>query len=1171
MIVPPVRSEIIADPRGLPKIARKGSGKGGGGASPTSPAQHQPTESPNTLVSRQSARIIEVLSEGVIFGMHTSSYGGPFWAGVYADDTPLQDAAGNWNFNVLQLDFRYGYPSQDPIPGFPLSESEYSVGIASIYLVPIVRALTDPNITTVRITLQIPALYTQESDGDVIPSSVAYAFDVQIDGGFWTNVITERLQGKTMSPYYFQRLVSLPAATTSINIRIIRLDFNNVTDNANELVWSSYTEIVDGQISYDDTSVVAMTVTAQEFPNLPQRSYLIDGIMVQLPNNYDPRTHGLRWPDWDGTFYIQWTNNPAWILYSLLTNERWGVGRDINASAVDKWSFYHAQQINDYPCSDGQGGIEPRWTCNCVINTRQDAWQVLAAVASSMLATLYFANGTIFLVQDYYIDAPSRMFGPENIEDGLFSYVGTDVRSRWTAVPVGWVDPDDKYQAAVELVQDPTLVATQGYREAPQQQAFGCTSRSQAIRMGRWFIYTSQFETETVTFTVGLENADLRPGDYIAISDPSRVGQRLAGRLLEDNGADTITLDNVPDVILNSPQFGWSIYVTVGSAAYGAGHHSIYSLPLMGLPATPDSTQLHVAGKPAPNAFPPASTWMAVSTTYANPTPWRVNSVTDKGAGKYEIMATEYHNEKFDYVDNGWLRPTPPTSLLPKGPLLGPTNVTHTEYIYRDASGIVQFGVILSWTASNDPRVSNYQIEMAGPRGEYKKFGLIQGVVQDVPAMSQGPWIVQLRAFDNIGRRSGIVEYDFTPIGLTAKPVAPTALYITPQGGNLSTLIWTATGEIDVAYYWVKWTGKTTGATWERATTSIAQVDYNTTQINTPTRSGTFMVKTIDSLGQESDGWAEAILEQQQTETSIFFDEHQQPAWAGDLGATYSGRVRVTDDGNTRITDDGNTRVLEPRVQTVWHRNLDELWLPPPLAPEPVPPGVFPGDRATALNQTPTRVGVYGFDVGFDLGASTLVTMTGYVEGYGTRLGVVMAQWLPIANQVPLAQGAHNSMSNWIPLASAAPLATGGSPAWDAHIEARVSQDGVIYADWFPLKSTVITGQAFEWRMVGSIYDLQTTLRVVEAGVLIEVPLRSVQGSDKPLDGTGHLAVTYAAPFLVTPTVQLTARQSLQPGGNIVIVESDRDHFMVENRDASGAPHAGGSIDYFVQGYGGHA
>jgi predicted phage tail protein len=1129
-------SHRIADPRGLP-VARKGGGKGGGGASPTTP--HQPTTSPNTLVSLSTARVLEVLSEGVVAGMHSQSYGGPFWNSVYLDDTPIQDAAGNFNFGIRDGDFRYGYPSQDPLRGFPISESEFTVGVKTIYLDPIVRSLSDPRITSVRYTLEIPAMYTQESDGDVIPASVGYAFDVQIDGGFWTNYVTERIgDGKTMSPYFHSVLVYLTAdhsapATTSINIRITRLDFNDVTGTQNDLVWSSYTEVIDGQISYDDTCVIALTVDAQEFPNLPQRSYLLDGIMVQLPTSYNGRTHADS-GDWDGSFYIQWTNNPAWILYNLIVNERWGVGRDIDASAVDKWSFYEAQQYNDNPVSDGKGGIEQRWTCNCVINTRQDAWQVLQAVASSMLATLYFANGTIFLVQDRLVAQPSRIFGPADVENGLFNYAGTDIRSRWTAVPVGWNDPDDKYSAAVELVQDATLVAQQGYREAPQQQAFGCTSRSQAIRVGRWFIYTSQFETEVVSFSVGLENADMRPGDLIQISDPGIAGARLAGRLLDDLDGDTITLDAMPVADVN--WVGAGIYVTVGSAATPDHPPRLISLTVV---AVLGGDQLRVNGKPAAG-IPAGSVWLMGEGGVVLPTSWRVNSISDAGGGKYQVTATEYHNQKWDYVDYGWLEPEPPFSLLPTGPLIGPTNINDTEYIYRDASGIVQFGVIISWTASHDPRVSNYMLEMSGPRGEYRKFALVSGVTQDVPAMSQGPWQVLIRAFDNIGRRSAIVEYDFTPVGLTAKPLAPTALYITPQGGNLSTLIWTATGEVDVAYYWIKWTSNLTGATWERATTSIAQVDYNTTQTNTPTRAGTFMIKTIDSLGQESDEWAEAILDPQQTETSIFFDEHQEPTWAGDPG-------------------------------TLWHHNLAELWLPPPAAPEAVPPGVFPGDRALVLNQTPTRIGIYAFDAGFDLGASTLVTMTGYVEGYGTYLGVVMARWQPLASQVPLAQGAHNSMSTWIPLAMAQPLASGSSKAWDGHIEAAVSQDGVTYADWFPLKSTVITGQAFKWRMVGALYDLQTTMRAVRAGVLIEVPLRSVQGSDAPLDGTGHLTVTYAAPFLVTPTVQLTARQSLSPGGNIVIVASDRDHFRVENRNAAGAAVAGGSIDYFVQGYGGHA
>jgi hypothetical protein len=403
-----------------------------------------------------------------------------------------------------------------------------------------------------------------------------------------------------------------------------------------------------------------------------------------------------------------------------------------------------------------------------------------------------------------------------------------------------------------------------------------------------------------------------------------------------------------------------------------------------------------------------------------------------------------------------------------------------------------------------------------------------------------------LRAFDALGRASIPVGYTFTPVGLSATPLPPSALYITPQGGNLTMLSWTPTGEIDVVFYWVKWTGNTTGATWERATTSIARVDRNTTQITTPTRSGTFMVKAIDSLGQESDDWASAVLEEQQTESSIFFDEAQQPGWTGSRG-------------------------------TLWHWNVNELWLNPPAAPVPLPPDIDVGDRGVALHATPTLAAIYGFDAGFDLGTATLVTMTGYVEGFGNlALGGTMSTWVPLSSASPLSEtsgsgSANWRMSEWQPLAMMVPLAQGVSRQWDAYIEARVSQDGTTFGPWFPLKSTMITGREFEWRMIGLLYDLVTTLRITQAGVLIEVPLRSVQGSDLVLDSGGHATVTYVAPFLQTPTVQITARQSLSPGGNIVITASDSSHFSVEHRTASGAAASNGSIDYFVQGFGGHA
>lgn len=1125
---PEVRVERLGSVARPGVVARKGSGKGGVGGS--QPAQHTPHEYPNTLRSRSTARILELLSEGPVAGLHTD--GAPtIWHALLLDGTPIADLSGNFQFNITQGDFRYGYPLQDSIPGWPMSEAEQSVGVECKPFDPVVRRLTSPDISAVRYKIRIPALYTQESDGDLVGASVAYALDVAVDFGPWTNLVTETVYGKTMSPYVRAVRVQLWGATTDVQIRIERLDPDPPSDTLNQLFFSSYTEIIDGQIAYDDSCVASMVIDAEDFPTVPQRAYLLDGIMVQIPTSYDGWNHADTGA-WDGTFHQQWTNNPAWVLYALLTNERWGLGRYLDGGAPDKWSFYEAQLNNDVRVANGKGSVEPRWTCNCVINTRQDAWQVLTAVASSMLCNLYWANGTVFLVQDKFVPSPTRLFGPADVDNGLFDYTGADYRSQFTAAAITWNDPDDSYNSTVELVQDPTLVALQGYRET-QKVAFGCTSRAQAQRFGRWLIYTSQFETEVVTFRVGLENADIRPGERIAISDPSRAGARLAGRVVSDDGPNNITLDKVPTEL----EPGWQLAVAIGSATDGQGSLAIIMLTVTGILA---GGGVQVDGKT--RDVPAGSMWLA-SSSAVEPTPWRVASVADRGGGLYEVTATEYHEEKFTYVDTGVLIPPPSFSLIPTGPLLGPTNVTHREYVYLDGNGWPQFGIVLSWTPSLDPRVAWIQVELAGPAGDYRAFHQITGVGIDVQAMRQGAWSAAITGLDNIGRKAPVVTYAMNLIGLTALPLPPEALYLAPQGGNLTTVTWLPSSDIDVVFFWLKWSPQTDGsATWDRATTSVARVARNTSQISTPLRSGTFMMKAIDSLGQESVGYAIAILLPQQTESAVIMDENEGPAWAGDRGDR-------------------------------WHVYGGAALLPPPSAPEDVPPGVFPGDRGVVLNQSPTRVAAYGFANTLDVGDPTLLTMTAMIEGVGERLGTLMAFWLPLASQSPLASGTHYTMSDWVPLAAARPIGVPASDNWDAHIEAQVSRDGATWEAWFPLKSSVITARTMRWRLVGSIYDLATTLRVTQAQVRVELPVRSVTGNDVPLDDTGHATITYAVPFYFVPNVQLTARQGLVPGGNIVLVESERDHFTVEGRNASGdpVPDATMSIDYLAQGFGGHA
>ncbi|MFE1817260.1 phage tail protein, partial [Metapseudomonas otitidis] len=83
-----------------------------------------------------------------------------------------------------------------------------------------------------------------------------------------------------------------------------------------------------------------------------------------------------------------------------------------------------------------------------------------------------------------------------------------------------WNDPEDGYRKQVEVVEDADAIRLFGWRQL-DVTAFGCTSRGQAHRLGRWLLYSERAETDTISYTAGVDHADLRPGDIIALHDPS--------------------------------------------------------------------------------------------------------------------------------------------------------------------------------------------------------------------------------------------------------------------------------------------------------------------------------------------------------------------------------------------------------------------------------------------------------------------------------------------------------------------------------------------------------------------------------------------------------------------------------------------------------------------------
>ncbi len=510
------------------EIIGYGGGKGGGGGS-------SPTESPDSLHSVAYARVLDLVSEGEI--------GGPVngMQSIYLDGTPLVNADGSQNFQNVHVDYRLGTQDQDYIAGFPSVENEITVGVALTSAVPWSRAVTNTQLSAVRIRLSVPALSKADTgNGNINGYRVEYAVDLATDGGAYQQVFSTAFDGKTTTKYERSHRIELPRAATGWSVRVRRITPNaNSSTIADTTTVDSFTEVIDAKLRYPNSALVGLRIDARQFNNVPARSFDLYGRIIRVPSNYDPATRSYT-GIWDGFFKTAYSNNPAWVFYDLVLHARYGLGNRVNAAMVDKWSLYQIGQYCDQMVPDGRGGQEPRFTCNCYLQSRADAYKVLQDLASVFRGMAYWASGTVVASADMPVD-PHYTFAAANVVDGKFTYAGSALKARKTVALVSWNDPADAYRAKVEYVEDQDGIARYGVQQV-EVTAFGCTSQGQAHRTGQWILLTSRMETETVTFKVGLDAALVAPGSVVRIADPARAGRRLGGRVRAAAGR-TVTLD----------------------------------------------------------------------------------------------------------------------------------------------------------------------------------------------------------------------------------------------------------------------------------------------------------------------------------------------------------------------------------------------------------------------------------------------------------------------------------------------------------------------------------------------------------------------------------------------------------------------------------------------------
>ncbi|HCK1903943.1 TPA: host specificity protein J, partial [Proteus mirabilis] len=504
--------------------------KGGGGGG------HTPTESPDSLLSESTAKILLAISEGEIAGGLDDTR-------IFLDDTPIGNADGTKNFEGVTWEFRPGSEHQEYIQGIPSVDSETSVGLELKDDQPYVRSINNTQLSAVRIRLSVPQLFQQHDNGDTTGYRIEYAIDLSTDGAGYNEVLKSAFDGKTTSEYQRTHRIDLPKANTGWQIRVRRLTKNqNTARIVDKVTISAVTDVIDAKLRYPNTALLFITFNARQFNNrIPKISVRPKGgLLIKVPTNYDPINRAYSGV-WDGTFKLAATNNPAWVFYDLVLNNRYGCGDRIQSSQVEKWDLYKIAQYCDELVPDGHGGDgkEPRFLCDVYIQSQESAYQVLRDIAAIFRGMTFWADNKVNVVADMP-DSIFRTFTNANIVGGKPTYSGGSQQNRYTQALVSYTDTNNHSNDAIEAVADIKLQRRYGVRKT-EISAIGCTRQTEANRRGRWALLTNAND-RVISFATGLEGAIPSPGHIIAVADSTLAGRDNGGRISRVEGRK-ITLD----------------------------------------------------------------------------------------------------------------------------------------------------------------------------------------------------------------------------------------------------------------------------------------------------------------------------------------------------------------------------------------------------------------------------------------------------------------------------------------------------------------------------------------------------------------------------------------------------------------------------------------------------
>ncbi|MBJ2201848.1 phage tail protein [Pseudomonas carnis] len=677
---------------------------------------YTPYKAPDTALSVATVKLLYALSEGPIVGLVDDK------KSVKLNGTPLVSPDGSENFPGTVWDFRPGTVDQEHIPGFPAIENEASQGL------PVelksdnawTRAITDQQLSAVRIRLSWPQIWQVKTNGDQIGYRIDYAIDLSADGGSYQTVLSATLDDKGTTEYERTHRIDLPEGFTSALVRVRRLTPNRNDSNFADLMRiKGLTEVIDKKLRYPNLALGGLQFDAKQFQDTPKASFLMRGRIVQVPTNYNPETRAYT-GDWNGTFKLAYTNNPVWVWRDLLLHRRYGLGRRITADMVDHWTLYEIGRYCDVMVPDGKGGMQPRMTTNVYIQDSVEGYALLSDLASVFRGSSCWNGSQVTMVADIPGNEDGYVFTRSNII-GEFEYVSAALPDRHTRAKVAWDNPENEFKTQPAPVTNEELIGELGHRMLDISR-FGCTVEGEAIRHGIWALKSEQYEEWSVSFTAGMEGRNVEPGQIICVADEMFSGRANGGRISAATRR-VITLDIDAEVheedrlILNLPS-GKSEGRIVKSVS---GRLVTVMADYSELPEAECSWSVESAD-------------LAVMR-------FRVQTIEPQGMHQFKIAATQHEPLKYQAIDTGARIDPQPTSIIPPGVMSPPDNVS------IDARSVVSQGIAVTSmriTWDSVPGAIAYNVEWRKDSGNWIRLPRTGSLGAEVEGIYSGRYVARV-------------------------------------------------------------------------------------------------------------------------------------------------------------------------------------------------------------------------------------------------------------------------------------------------------------------------------------------------------------------------------------------------------------------------------------------